>query len=218
MRSIPRPDNRACYPATWWMAAKPEEYAHLRQLLAPLAMPLYMISRQPRRARCAAPGLCRSRPTCRPPASCNTRSKILAGTPDRARQPLVPGKPHGELCAERLDWLEARLGESDRPTAPLHAPSPPFEDCGIAAFDNSRLSQRRHAAGRAGAPSCQRRPRDVRPCPSPHPDAMGPALWPRSRPATAHQATLDLHDGATLSMMMEPAPASRCICGAPAPA
>ena len=36
---------------------------------------------------------------------------------------LVPGKGHGELCDERLDWLEARLGESDRPTVAVHASS-----------------------------------------------------------------------------------------------
>ena len=43
---------------------------------------------------------------------------------------------HGELCEERLAWLEARLGESDRPTV-LFMHHPPF-DCGIDAFDHAR--------------------------------------------------------------------------------
>jgi 3',5'-cyclic-AMP phosphodiesterase len=32
----------------------------------------------------------------------------------------------------------------------------------------------------------------------------GTMSWAASGPSTAHQATLDLHDGAPLSMMMEP--------------
>src|SRR6266851_1324263 len=78
---------------------KPEEYALLKRLLAPLAMPVHLI----------------------------------------ALDTLVPGKGYGALCAERLDWLEARLGESDRLTV-LFMHHPPF-DCGIDAFDGMRLNE-----------------------------------------------------------------------------
>src|SRR5882757_2725244 len=52
---------------------------------------------------------------------------------------LVPGKGYGALCRERLDWLEARLSESDRPTI-LFMHHPPF-DCGIDAFDDAKLNE-----------------------------------------------------------------------------
>src|SRR5258708_7594359 len=113
---------------------KPEEYALLRRLLAPLAMPVYLI-----------PGNHDGRDALRAafldhaylPQS-GFLQYTLEGLPVRliALDTLVPGKTHGELCAERLDWLEARLGEGDRPTI-LFMHHPPF-DCGIAGFDGHR--------------------------------------------------------------------------------
>ncbi len=49
---------------------------------------------------------------------------------------LVEGKGHGALSDGQLDWLEARLGESDRPTLAVHA---------------SPAVRRRHRAARCGA-------------------------------------------------------------------
>jgi 3',5'-cyclic AMP phosphodiesterase CpdA len=114
---------------------KPEEYAHLRRLLAPLAMPVHLI-----------PGNHDARDVLRevfpdhtylPPTG--FLQYAIEGLPVRliALDTLVPGKGYGELCAERLGWLEARLGESDRPTI-LFMHHPPF-DCGIAVFDDTRL-------------------------------------------------------------------------------
>ncbi|MFX8389412.1 hypothetical protein ABTL55_19310, partial [Acinetobacter baumannii] len=59
----------------------------------------------------------------------------VEGLPVRlvALDTLMPGKGYGVLGAERLDWLEARLGESDRTTI-LFMHHPPFE-CGVDAFD-----------------------------------------------------------------------------------
>jgi len=38
--------------------------------------------------------------------------------------PLVPGESRGELCADRLAWLEATLSASNRPTLiAMHHPS-----------------------------------------------------------------------------------------------
>ena len=93
---------------------KPEEYALLRRLLAPLADAGLSDPRQPRCARRHARGLRRSRLPAQerlPPI----RDRGPAGAPDRARH-AGAGQGHGALCDERLDWLEARFGESDRPT------------------------------------------------------------------------------------------------------
>src|ERR1044072_3398575 len=116
---------------------KPEEYALLRRLLAPLSMPVYLI-----------------------PGNHDARDAMRAAFPDHAYLPksgflqyviedlpvrlidldtLVPGKGHGALCDERLGWLEARLGESDRPTV-LFMHHPPF-DCGIDAFDDMKVNE-----------------------------------------------------------------------------
>ena len=54
---------------------KPEEYALLRRLLAPLPMPVYRHPRQPRCARAAARGLCRPCLFAGDRASCSTRSR-----------------------------------------------------------------------------------------------------------------------------------------------
>ena len=148
---------------------KPEEYALLRRLLAPLAMPVYLI-----------PGNHDARDAMREVFADHAylpRTGFLQYTiedlPVRliALDTLVPGKGHGELCAERLDWLEARLGESDRPTI-LFMHHPPF-DCGIDVLRRPRAEAGRAAAGRAGAPPRQCRARHVRPRPSADPGALG---------------------------------------------
>jgi 3',5'-cyclic AMP phosphodiesterase CpdA len=51
---------------------------------------------------------------------------------------LIPGAPGGSLCAERLDWLSARLDDApDRPTA-IFMHHPPF-DTGIDFMDRMGL-------------------------------------------------------------------------------
>ena len=147
----------------------PGEYALLRRLLAPLAMPVYLI-----------------------PGNHDARDALREGFADHAYLPpsgflqytienlpvrlialdtLVPGKGYGALCAERLDWLEARLAESDRADDRVHASS-------AVRLRHRRLRQLqtergRRATGRACAPSRQCRARDVRPCPSSDPGALG---------------------------------------------
>jgi len=106
------------------------------------------------------------------------------------------------LCAERLAWLEARLGEHTTKPAMLFMHHPPFE-CGIDAFDHMRLQEgeRRLAelvsqSGNVERAVCGHvhRPIQVR----------WAGTMASIAPSTAHQATLDLQDGAPLSMMMEP--------------
>ena len=178
---------------------KPEEYALLRRLLAPLAMPVYLI-----------PGNHDARDALRevfPDHAYLPRTGFLQYTiedlPVRliALDTLVPGKTHGELCAERLGWLEARLGESDRPTI-LFLHHPPF-DCGISAFDGHRLS-----VGEPRLAELVRRHGNIERAMCGHVHRLIQVRWAGTMasiaPSTAHQATLDLHDNAPFSMMMEP--------------
>jgi len=179
---------------------KPEEYALLRRLLAPLSMPVYLI-----------------------PGNHDSRDAMREAFPDHAYLPksgflqyaiedlpvrlialdtLVEGKPYGELCEERLAWLDARLGEQGDKPVMLFMHHPPFE-CGIDAFDHARLQHgdqrlaelvRRHGTVERAVCGHVHRPIQVR----------WAGTMASIAPSTAHQATLDLHDGAPLSMMMEP--------------
>ncbi|HEU4324748.1 MAG TPA: phosphodiesterase [Roseiflexaceae bacterium] len=94
---------------------RPAQYAHLRELLRPLPMPVYVIT-----------------------GNHDNRAELLATFGEQGTSPLagfaqyvvdagplrlvaldthVPGGDEGALCAERLAWLEARLAEApERPT------------------------------------------------------------------------------------------------------
>jgi 3',5'-cyclic AMP phosphodiesterase CpdA len=179
---------------------KAEEYALLRRLLAPLPMPVYVIpgnhdAREPLRAAFADKGFF--------PAT-GFLQYAVEDRPVRllALDTLVEGKPYGELCEERLAWLDARLGEQRDKPVMLFMHHPPFE-CGIDAFDHARLQHgdrhlaelvRRHGNVERAVCGHVHRPIQVR----------WAGTMASIAPSTAHQATLDLHDGAPLTMMMEP--------------
>ncbi len=198
MRLDPRPD---IVLATGDLVdgGKPEEYAFLRELLAPLSMPVFMI-----------------------PGNHDSRDAMRSAFPDHAYLPragylqyviddlpvrlialdtLVDGKPYGELCDERLSWLDARLGENSKPTL-LFMHHPPF-DCGIAAFDGAKLN-----IGGARFADVVRQYGHVERVMCGHVHRPIQVRWAGTMasiaPGTAHQATLDLREGARLSMTMEP--------------
>jgi 3',5'-cyclic AMP phosphodiesterase CpdA len=178
---------------------KPEEYACLKRLLSPLAMPVYLIpgnhdARDPLREAFAEHAYL-------------PRTGFLHYTIETlplrliALDSLVPGKTAGALCAARLDWLQARLGESERPTL-IFVHHPPF-DCGIAPFDGERL----HEGSERLADLVRRHPNVERViCGHVHRPIQ--LRWAGTvasiAPSTAHQATLDLRHKAPFSMMMEP--------------
>jgi 3',5'-cyclic AMP phosphodiesterase CpdA len=120
--------------------ATPDEYAHLRKILAPLPMPTYVI-----------------------PGNHDDRENLRVAFADQPYMPRegfihyvvdafplrlvfldthIPGDDGGELCAARLAWLAARLAEApDRPTL-LVMHHPPFltgvanlDDLGLAGAD-----------------------------------------------------------------------------------
>lgn len=117
-------------------AGGPAEYEHLRQLLAPLRMPVFVIpgnhdAREPMRTTFRADGYLPSE---------GFLQYVVENYPLRivALDTLVAGKHHGELCAERLDWLDRTLAAApDRPTLVMMH-HPPFMT-GIDYMDNYSL-------------------------------------------------------------------------------
>jgi 3',5'-cyclic AMP phosphodiesterase CpdA len=116
---------------------RPEEYAELRRLLAPLEIPLYLIpgNHDERRALFAA------FPEHRYLGRDGTYLHyVVDDYPLRliGLDTVVAGRPEGGLGADRLAWLEARLGEErDRHTI-LFMHHPPFVT-GIGHMDAQRL-------------------------------------------------------------------------------
>jgi 3',5'-cyclic AMP phosphodiesterase CpdA len=116
---------------------RPEEYAELRRLLAPLEIPLYLIpgNHDERRALVAA----------FPEHEYLVRDGtwlhyVVDDYPVRliGLDTVVAGRPEGGLGPDRLAWLEARLGEErGRPTI-LFMHHPPFVT-GIGHMDAQRL-------------------------------------------------------------------------------
>ncbi|MFN7572776.1 MAG: phosphodiesterase [Betaproteobacteria bacterium] len=178
---------------------RPEEYGLLREILAPLTMPVYLL-----------------------PGNHDERSALRAAFPDHgylrqwapfvqyaiedhdlrlvALDTVIPGQGGGELCAERLAWLDRTLAQSDRPTVvALH--HPPFAT-GIGHMDRIALTNtaslaetiRRHPqverviAGHLHRPiQCRFAGTVASVCPSP-----------------AHQVALDLSPDAPDDFVLEP--------------
>lgn len=177
----------------------PAEYARLHTILDRLAMPAYVV-----------PGNHDGREALR--AAFAHRGYLPAGGflhytieewPVRliGLDTHVPGSPGGELCGERLDWLDARLGEApERPTL-LFMHHPPFVT-GLRAMDAMGLD------GKAELGTVIAR----------HPQVEGVLCGhvhrPMTRrfggtvattcPATAHQLALDLAAEPRLAVVMEP--------------
>jgi 3',5'-cyclic AMP phosphodiesterase CpdA len=179
-------------------AGRAEEYRHLARLLAPLPMPVYLI-----------------------PGNHDQREAMVASLPGHAYLPrsgflhyvidehplrlialdtLVTGQPGGALGAERLAWLDARLGEAERPTA-IFMHHPPFAT-GIEYMDGQGLADgeamrgvlARHSHVEAVLCGHLHRPIHLR--------WAGTVVT--TAPSPAHQVTLDLRAGAPLTFTMEP--------------
>jgi 3',5'-cyclic AMP phosphodiesterase CpdA len=180
----------------------PEQYAHLRTLLAPLEIPYYlMVGNHDER------GALRN--------AFSERDELRAGGefvqytvdigPLRliALDSLVPGQSGGDLCERRLAWLEAQLDSAQGKPVIVALHHPPFE-CGIGHMDDIRLhaqASQKLAALISRHPNVERvicghvhRPMFVR---------FGGTIA-SAVPSPAHQVRLDLRDQAPSSFMMEP--------------
>ncbi len=176
-----------------------EEYRRLRELLAPLTMPFYLI-----------------------PGNHDERGALAAAFPDHAYLPrggefmqyvvesypvrlialdtLVPGQVGGLLCAERLGWLAARLAEApERPTV-IFMHHPPFVT-GIAQMDEHGLANAGEFAAVVGRHRhvqrivCGHLHRPIQ--------ALVGGTLATTAPSTAHQVALDF-EHEPLAFTMEP--------------
>ncbi|CAM3359695.1 phosphodiesterase [Paracidovorax anthurii] len=122
---MPQPPDAVVVTGDLTDFGRPGEYAHLRELLAPLApTPLYLL-----------------------PGNHDDREQLRAGFPEHAYlgqggfvqysvpvgglqlialDTVVPGASEGGLCAQRLDWLERELqAQRERPVV-IAMHHPPF--------------------------------------------------------------------------------------------
>lgn len=177
----------------------PEEYAHLRALLAPLRMPVLAIpgnhdAREPMRQAFSADGYLPRE---------GFLNYVIDDYPLRiiGLDTLVPGEGGGMLCPDRLRWVDRTLSAArDRPTVVLMH-HPPFPT-GIDRMDRAGLTgSAAFAEVIRGHPQIERilcghlhRPIESRFAGS----IAGTA------PSTAHQIVLDLRPQARLSFAFEP--------------
>jgi 3',5'-cyclic-AMP phosphodiesterase len=177
----------------------PEEYERLIELLKPLPMPLYVI-----------------------PGNHDDRANLARAFRDRGYLPesgflqyaidehplrlialdtLVPGKAHGELCRERLAWLDARLRERPEQPTVVMTHHPPFRT-GIPAMDFMGLT-----GGEALAEVIGRHAQVERVvCGHLHRSIVRrfAGTIAATAPATAHQIALDLAPEKRLAAVQEP--------------
>jgi Icc protein len=177
----------------------PAEYDHLRHLLAPLSMPIFMIpgnheAREPLRAAFAGDGYF--------PAQ-GFLQFAVEDYPLRlvALDTHIPGKGGGALCDERLAWLDGTLSAApNRPTL-LLMHHPPFAT-GIEYMDRHGLED-----AAAFCSVIARHPQVERIlCGHLHRaiDRRFAGTVAGTAPSTAHQIRLDLRSGAPLRFMFEP--------------
>lgn len=123
--TLPQRPDVAAFTGDLTDFGRPEEYAALRELLAPLDMPVYLIpgnhdDRDVLRAAFPEHEYLRQSPHFVQYVIEKHRLRIVG------LDTVVPGEGRGELCAERLAWLDTRLTEEPgRPTVILMH-HPPF--------------------------------------------------------------------------------------------
>jgi 3',5'-cyclic-AMP phosphodiesterase len=178
---------------------EPAEYAELRRLLAPLAMPSFVIpgnhdAREPLREAFRGDGYL--------PAE-GYLQYTVDDYPVRlvALDTLIPGQHAGRLCAERLAWLDRTLAAQPlRPTAILMH-HPPFATR-ITYMDNFGLD---NAAGLAEIVARHKQVERIL-CGHLHRaiDRRFAGTVAGTAPSTAHQIRLNLVPAARISFIFEP--------------
>ena len=180
-------------------SGKPEEYAHLRSLLAPLRMPLLAIpgnhdARDPMREAFAGDAYLPRH---------GFLNYAIEGYPMRiiGLDTLTPGEGGGAVCSERLRWIDDALAAApDQPTLVLMH-HPPFIT-GIRRMDQLGLD-----GSAALAEVIRRHPQVERIlCGHLHRpiEARFAGTVAGTAPSTAHQIVLNLRPDARVSFAFEP--------------
>jgi len=196
---------------------RPAEYARLRDLLAPLTMPVYLLpgNHDDREALRAAFPAHRwmSEPVPTTGGAPAIQYAVQVGPLHLLTlDTVVDGRSHGELCDARLDWLEAQLAARAGEPVIVAMHHPPFTTL-IGHMDKIGLTTGIDRLGRivAGHPNVERivcghlhRSIDVR---------FGGTIA-STCPGPAHQVTLDLDPDAASTFTMEP-PAFRVLAWTP---
>lgn len=178
---------------------RPDEYEYLQSLLAPLAMPLYAIpgnhdAREAMRNAFRASGYL---------PEAGFLQFAVDDWPIRlvGLDTLIPGEGGGELCAERLAWLDRTLGQKPNvPTLVLmhHPPFPTgighMDKIGLKGSDGFATVMARHP--QVEAVLCGHLHRTIQ-------TQIG-GRRVLTAPSPAHQVALDLRDDAPSRFRMEP--------------
>ena len=179
---------------------RPEEYAHLRSLLAPLTLPLVVVPGNHDERDALRQAFAEHRYL---PASGFLQFSIDDRYPLRivGLDTLVPMEGRGELCQARLDWLEKTLSQAPQAPTVVLMHHPPFET-GIAHMDALGLTGREgFAATMARHPQvqavlCGHLHRHI------HTPVGGRSAM--TAPSPAHQVVLDLSPQGPSQFCMEP--------------
>ncbi len=179
---------------------KPQEYALLREIIAPLAMPVYLI-----------------------PGNHDEREALRAAFPDHAYlnqfppfiqysieehalrivaiDTVIPGQGGGELCAQRLEWLALTLATAPQRPTLLLMHHPPFathiafmDDIGLAAAEPLAEIVAKHP--QIERVLCGHLHRPIQ--------ARFAGTLACTAPSTAHQITLDFARDAPATFTLEP--------------
>jgi 3',5'-cyclic-AMP phosphodiesterase len=177
-----------------------DEYDRLTELLRPLRAPLFPVAGN----HDERSGLARAFPELAARVTGNPFFQYtVEDWPVRliGLDTVLPGSGAGELCAERLSWLDARLSEQpDRPTI-VFQHHPPFAT-GIGHMDRLGLT------GAAAQAAVIRRHPQVERVLCGHLHRPIQVRWAgtlaSTAPSTAHQVALDLRDEAPSAFVMEP--------------
>lgn len=183
------------------------EYGHLRALLAPLPMPVYLMpgnhdDRSSMRRNFPDHAYLRDQPFGRADDGFVQYSVAVGRLRLIALDTSVPGRDHGALCDARLDWLEAELARHDATPVVVALHHPPFPS-GLRFMDaiGLRAGAERLAAIVACHPNVERlisghlhRPIERR---------FGGTLA-STAPAVAQQIHLALGEDRTVGYVLEP--------------
>jgi 3',5'-cyclic-AMP phosphodiesterase len=181
-------------------SGRPHQYELLREILAPLRMPVYVIpgnhdEREALRQAFGSDGYLPARGFCHYTVDQHAVRLVALDT-------IVPGEAGGRLCDERLQWLERQLAAApDRPTL-IIMHHPPFrtgiehmDAMGLADADRLAALLTRHP--QVERVLCGHLHRSIQ-------ARVGAHALASTAPSTAHQIALDLRPRGTGAYVMEP--------------